>query len=311
MKRYLFLMYTVLGSFFLSSDALAQTIATNKADSLAITKNILLNVGSQYVSNLTYAGRRDISSVPILLPNITLVSTKGFFLGTAAYVNATQNNFSADGLSITPGYVFPLSSNKKLGGVLSATKYFFKDSSAVILNSFNATTDAAIYYQAKLMKISLSGSYQIGKIQNDFVNTLELLKEIPLIKGLKISPTLSLMAGTQSFYQTYYTQTTRQRKIINPSENNAPIVPILPGGGNQQPSESVINETVTEEQQREIRKYNLLASTLSVPFNYKINQLQLNFTPYFIKPINQVQLSSEEQAGNLFFLFNTGISFTF
>lgn len=300
--------YLFVGLCFLAFDLNAQEKLN---DSTGKSKRIFLNVGSQYISNLTYAGRRDISSVPIVLPNLTFVSTSGFFLGTAAYLNASQGNFGADGLSITPGYVFSLTKNKKLGGVVSATKYFFKDSSAIILNSFNATTDASIYFQPKLLKISLSGSYQIGETQNDIVNTLELLKEVSLTKAFKIIPTVSVMAGTQSFYQTYYTQTTRQRKITNPSGESQNIIPLIPGGNSPQPNESVINETVTEEQQREIRKYKMLAVTASVPLQYKINQFQLNFTPYFIKPINQVDLSSDNEASNFFFLFNSGISFTF
>ncbi|QEK52393.1 hypothetical protein FYC62_12570 [Pedobacter aquae] len=213
-------------------------------------------------------------------------------------------------MSITPGYVFSLDKKKKFGGVLSFTKYFFKDGSSIILSAFNATTDATVYYQPEFFKVSLGSSYQFGKNQNDLVNTLELLKDIKLAKNLKVSPTLSLLAGTQSFFQTYYSQTTRERKITNPGGTTPSPIPFFPGS-TQAPTESVITETVTEEQQKEIRKYQLLALNATIPLNYRIKKLQLNFTPYFIKPLNQVQNFDNTEDGKLFFLFNTGISYTF
>jgi hypothetical protein len=289
---------------------LVEVNATVK-DSLANNNKILFNAGAQYVSNLTYAGRKDLSSVPIFLPNLTLISTKGFFLGSAAYINASVNSITADGLSFTPGYVFNFDKKKKFGGVISATKYFFNDSSNIILNAFDATTDASLYYQLNSFKFSLTGSYQFGKEQDDFVSTIELLKEISVLKSLKFVPTASLLAGTQSFFQTYYTQTTRQRRITNPG-SGSPVIPLLPGsGGTQQPSESIINETVTQEEQREIRKFQLLAINASIPVKYQYKKLQLNFTPYFIKPLNQVQNFASSDSDKIFFLFNTGISYTF
>lgn len=51
---------------------------TNTTDSTPV-KSLFFNAGLQYISNLTYAGRRDNASVPILLPTFTVVSKQGFF----------------------------------------------------------------------------------------------------------------------------------------------------------------------------------------------------------------------------------------
>lgn len=301
------LLYFLLGLMLVNLSSFAQS--KDSAD-VASPKSIFLGVGFQYISNLTYAGRSDIESVPILLPTLTLVKKNGFFLGAAGYLNAINERFSPDGLSITPGYVFSLGKNKKAGGVVSVTKYFFKDSSQIILGSFNATTDFQFYYTLSFAKISISTIYQFGKMSNDLINSLDISKEISLTKGknLTISPIFSLMAGTQSFSETYYINGSRQRRIItNPPSNNNPIGGIFPGGGGTgQPQETIVNEPYTTEMQKEVKKYNALSLSLSVPLVYKRDKFQVNLTPYLIKPFNAV----DSDAANLF-LFTTGFSYIF
>lgn len=300
------LKYFLLGLMLINLSSFAQVKDSTVFSS---PKDIFLGVGLQYISNLTYAGRSDIESVPILLPTLTLVKKNGLFIGAAGYLNAVKDQFSADGLSITPGYVFSLGKNKKAGGVISVTKYFFKDSSQIILGSFNATTDFQFYYTLPIAKISLSTIYQFGKMSNDLINSLDISKEISLTKGksLIISPVFSLMAGTQSFSETYYVNGSRQRKFItNPPSSSNPIGGIFPGGGSGQPQETIVNEPYTTEMQKEVKKYNALSLSLSVPLVYKKDKFQVNLTPYLIKPFNAVDSNLTH-----LFLFTTGFSYIF
>lgn len=277
-------------------------------------KAVFFNAGLQYISNLTYAGRRDETSVPILLPTFTVISKKGFFISGIGYFDLSGSNSNAEGFSVTPGYVFSFDSKKEFGGVISATKYVITNSSPIILSSFNATIDGQFSYDPKVIKLTIAGSYRIGKSnKNDFINNAELSKEIQLIKtgathknGLKVTPTASLYAGTQSFYETYYTQSQVQRAVDNPSSSN-PLSILFPN----QNTQTIVNQTVTQQNQAEVKKYNLLAASGSVPITYAINKWQLSATPYFIKPLNQVNYTNNTPMNGVYFLFTTGVSVTF
>lgn len=308
MKKIVF--YILIGILGLASNSVLAQESSDSSNFTQKNKTIFLATGIQYISNLTYAGRGSITSVPLFLPSLTLVSSKGFFLGTAGYMNTANNGYSVDGGSITPGYVFTLGKKNNWSGYISATKYFFKDSSSVILSSFKATADAQIALKTKLFKISTSSSLQFGKTNTDITNTLELSKEINLDKKQAFStePIISFMLGTQSFTETYYVNSSRKRTIVsNPPQNQNPIGSIIGGNPQNTPQQTTIIEPYTQEMQREIKKYQPLSLSLSIPFNFKINKFSANFTPYLISPLNTVGSSTSK---NLF-LFTAGINYTF
>lgn len=278
-------------------------------------KELFVNAGLQYISNLTYAGRRDESSVPLLLPTLTLVSKHGLFLSAIGYFDLNGSKSGAEGLSVTPGYVFGFDSKKYYGGTISATKFFITKSSPIILSSFDATIDGQLYANPdNIVKLTVGGSYRFGKNnRHDIINNAELSKEIFAVKsgatklnGLKFTPTATLYAGTQSFYQTYYTESQVTRSVETP-QKQTPINILFPN----QPKQTIITQTVTQENQREVKQYKLLAFSGSVPITYAINKWQIIFTPYLIKPFNQVDYVNNTSKNGLYFLFTAGASITF
>jgi hypothetical protein len=259
----------------------AQQIQPDTAVKKSAAKTLFINTGLIYLSNLTYAGRRDPTSVPVLLPTLTLISTKGFFLSGIGYFDLNGSKSNTEGLSITPGYVFSFDKKKEYGGAISATKYFITANSPIILSSFDATVDGQLHFNPNdIVKLTVAGSYRINKQgPNDIVNDAELSKEISLVKtgkdnkeGLKVIPDLTLYAGTQSFTQ---------------SDTSAAL------GG-----------LITNTSQQQERKYGLLALSGSMQLMYTIKTWQISFTPYLIQPYNTSQ-------NGLYFLFTMGVSVTF
>lgn len=312
MKRHQLLAMAMIMAIALTSHV---AFCQNDTAKTAPAKSIFYNGGIQYLSNLTYAGRSDNSSVPVLLPNFTVISKTGLFLNATGYFDLSGANSQSEGLSVTPGYVFSFDAKKQYGGSLSATKYFITSSSPIILSTFNFTGDGQLYFNpGDIVKATIGASYRIGKDNsNDIINTGELSKEISVFKtgtekkdGLKVEPTAMLYAGTQSFEQTYYTQSQVQRAVTNPSPSN-PLSVLFPS----QPSQTIINQTVTQQKQQEVKQYNLLALSASMPVTYSISKVQLSFTPYFIKPFNQVDYTSNTPMNGLYFLFTLGASVTF
>lgn len=271
---------------------------TTTTDSLTKhkVKEIFVNVGLQYISNLTYAGRREESSVPILLPTLTLISRHGFFLSGIGYFDLNGSKSDAEGLSVTPGYVFAFDkATRYYGGNISVTKYFITNNSPIILSAFDATIDGQLYANPKnIVKFTVGGSYRFNKNsdKNDIVNTVEVSKEVYAYRpdakkfdGLKFIPTVTLYTGTQSFYET-----------VNMIEQN--------------PLAGITNPTQTTTT-KETRRYDFLALSGSLQATYVIGKVQLSFTPYLIQPYNQIDYTTNTRMNGLYFLFTTGASVTF
>ena len=294
---------------FFTHLAQGQQAVITKPDSLQSNKVVIV-AGLQYISNITYAGRRDASSVPIGIPTLTIASKNGLFLSTAGYLNLDKGSFSADGLSFTPGYIFSIDAANKLRLSLSATKYFFKNSSSIILNAFKGSADVVLSYQPKFAKFSLNNSYQFGKQTNDIVNAIEVTKEISLAKfgksKLTIDPLLSFYAGTQSFTETYYTESVYPRSTLVPGTNGG-LGGLFPG---QPGYQQITQETVTEEKQREVKKYQALSLIATLPVTLSVSKFQFSLTPYLIMPYNEVSYNANTKTGN-YFLFTAGMIYIF
>jgi hypothetical protein len=269
-----------------SYGAFGQQIKSDTAINKPVAKSLFINTGLMYISNLTYAGRSDPSSVPVLLPTFTLISTKGFFVSGIGYFDINGSKSDAEGLSITPGYVFSFDKKKEYGGAISATKYFITNNSPIILSTFDATIDGQLYVNPdNIVKLTVAGTYRIGKQnQNDVINYAELSKEIQVTKtgknnkeGLKITPELTLYSGTQTF------------------------------------SENVVNNNLLfpTTSQQQVKKYTLLALSGSMQLAYVIKTWQISFTPYLIQPYNQVNTGANTPQNGTYFLFTTGVSVTF
>jgi hypothetical protein len=274
--------------------------------------NFSFNASAQYMSDLTYAGRKDLSSVPALLPGFTAVYKHSFFINALGYFDVNGSRSGAEGLSISPGYLFSLDTGKKFGGSIVATKFFITNNSPIILSSFNAMIDGQLYYSGPV-KFTIGGTFSLDKDnKRDWMNTIQLEKEVWLLKngelktnGLKITPTVTAFTGSQEFTETYYVESQVPRAIATPAVLS-PITSLFPGLNQQQ----VLNKTVTQQKEREVKQYKLLAASVSMPIDYTLNSWQFTVTPYFTRPFNEVDYTGGGTSGNYFF-FTAGVSYLF
>ncbi|MBS1532154.1 MAG: hypothetical protein JSU01_17765 [Bacteroidetes bacterium] len=293
------------------SDAQQAPIDTDKL-LFPADKKLTFNVTAQYMSNLTYAGRKDESSVPVLMPGITAVYKHGLFLNALGYFDVNGAKSGSEGLSISPGYLFSLDTAKKFGGSVTITKYFITGNSPIILSSFNVLADGQLYYNGPV-KLSIGATYSFDRGNNrDIVNTVQAEKELWLYKtgiltlnGLKITPALTVYGGSQSFTETYYENSQVPRALANPALVS-PINTLFPGLTQQQ----IFNQTITQQKQKEVKQYKLLALSGSLPIDYTLNSWQFTVTPYLTKPFNQVDYTGAGVGGNYFF-FTVGVSYLF
>ena len=154
------------------------------------------------------------------------------------------------------------------------------------------------YNPDNIIKLTIDGSYRFSKSgPNDVINDAELSKEIQVTKsgknnkdGLKITPTITLYSGTQSFYKT------SDSTLAN---NSSVLKNILSPG----------QTTITQNQQ--VRQYTILALSGSLQLTYVIKTWQISFTPYLIQPYHQVNYANNSPQNGNYFLFTTGVSVTF
>jgi len=301
-------LFSVLAS---RSEAQKAPIDTDKLLLLA-DKKLNFNATLQYMSNLTYAGRRDESSVPVFLPGFTAVYKRGLFLSASGYFDVNGAKSGSEGLSITPGYLFSLDAAKKFGGSVMVTKYFMTNSSPIILSSFNASADGQLYYNGPV-KLTVGATFSLDKDNNrDLINNVQLEKEIWLYKtgilqanGLKITPTVTFYGGSQAFTETYYVDSQVPRAVADPAILS-PINTLFPGLTQQQ----ILNKTITQQKEREVKQYKLLAISGSIPIDYTLDSWQFTITPYLTRPFNQVDYTGNGTSGNYFF-FTAGVSYVF
>lgn len=290
----------------------------NEKDSVELKKpqnKIFLNPGVTYISNLTYAGRKNAVGVQVLTPYFNVISKKGAFLSATGYINTSPGSRAMDGMSVTPGYVFTLS--KHFNGFVSGTKYFLTDSSSLIFSSMKASIDAGMNFTPKLINAGLTFDYLIGTKQ-DFIAGTNISKDIKTTvfkkAALKLSPTVSFQAGTQSFYETYYTNTiTRRRVPAGGSSNSGPLGGIL-GGGSSNPDSTIVTSIITEKSQREVRQFRPLNINFSIPLNLHVGKFMLDIDPNLVFPFSQVNFNERQSSIHLnkpFFFYTAGMSMIF
>lgn len=314
MKKVLFflVLLTAAGSLAMAQPA-SSTVEGAKDTAAGKPQKLFINPGLLYISNLTYAGRKNVVSTPVVTPYVNLILKKGFFVSATGYVNTAKNEWAVDGAGITPGYVFRLS--KHFDGYISATKYFLADSSSLILASMKGSVDAGVDFTPKLVDVGLTFDYIFGKTE-DFLVGASLSRDIKATvfrkASLKITPTASLMAGTQSFYETYYVNTiTKKQSAGSPSGSQGPLGGLL-GTGQQNPDTShVITSVITRKQQKQIRKFCPLNAGFSIPVSLHAGKFLFSLTPDMVFPFNEVDLgdgSSSLRLNKPFFFYSAGLS---
>lgn len=316
MKKIVSFLILVAGIYHIAAAQEPASVANKTKDTTTESngqKELFINPGFEYISDLTYAGRKNTVGTPVLTPYVNLILKKGLFLSTTGYINAAKGDWGLDGASVTPGYVFQLS--RHFNGYISGTKYFLADSSSLILASLKGSFDAGINFTPKLINAGVTFDYLLSH-SHDFLAGINLSRDIAtkVFKSgsLKISPTASFTAGTQSFYETYYTSTITKRKTASGSSSHPsnPLGGIL-GGGQQNPDSSIITSIITQKQQKEIRKFRPLNISFYISVYLHVKKFQFDFTPNLVFPFNQVDLadgSSSSQLNKPFFFCTAGVS---
>jgi hypothetical protein len=219
-----------------------------------------------YINDYVFMGRRDSVAAPYLFPSIGYYDKSGFFADASLSFLTGSENSGVDLILLSAGYNF--NSNKISGGI-SGTAYFFSEESNNVMSSVSANLTGIVGYDFGLLETTLSlGTYFNDGSSTDFIAGFMLNRNLYAINNnLLINPTITLYAGTQYFYEQYYSNSRLGNRKGKGMGNT--------GSGAIDSNMANIDE---------VQKFNVLNIELEIPLQYHYKHFIFSFNPMLALP---------------------------
>lgn len=228
-----------------------------------------------YMNDAIFMGRRDSIAAPYLLPSIGYYDKSGFFAdATASYLTSSEEQ-RVDLFYITAGYLFD--ANNWSGG-FSGTAYFYNEASYNVQSEVVADITGLLSYDFKVLELTLYTSSYFNKNSSPdlFFGFMADKTLYSTDRNFLITPRVAVFAGSQYFYEEYYTTS----RLGNRKSSGS-------GQG------GMTTETVTNVQIAEASQFNILNVELSLPMQYHLNHFILSFTPTLALPQTRATLTTD------------------
>ena len=250
-----------------------------------------------YLNDAVFMGRRDSIAAPYIFPSIGFYDKTGFFAdASVSYLTASNEN-RVDLLLISSGYIF---NGSKISGGISGTAYFFNEDSYNVRSEVIGDITGVLSYDLKFLEITLSSSVYFNKEGSADIFAGFMLDRTyyTLDNKLSLDPRISFYAGSQYFYQEYYSS----NRLGNRKGKGK-------GSIETEPSPTNIVEI------KEASEFNFLNWELSIPVQLYHKQFIFSFTPSLSFPQSNATISSEdtiikEDLKNTFY-WSVGVSYWF
>lgn len=250
-----------------------------------------------YINDAVFMGRRDSIAAPYIFPSIGYYDKTGFFAdASVSYLTASNEN-RVDLILISSGYIF---NGSKISGGISGTAYFFNEDSYNVRSEVIGDFTGVLSYDLKFLEITLLASTYFNKESSvDIFTGLKLDRTFYAIGNkLLLYPGISLYAGSQYFYQEYYSSS----RLGNRKGKGKGTI-------NPEPITSTVLEI------KEASEFNLLNLELSLPVQFYHKQFIFSFTPTLSFPQSSATISSgdtiiKEDLKNTFY-WTIGVSYWF
>ncbi|MGY3052416.1 hypothetical protein ACVWYG_000606 [Pedobacter sp. UYEF25] len=219
-------------------------------DTTATEKKNTLTISSLVSSNANYYGQTANERLPFAYLDLKLKTTSGFYISGGGYQLLSENNFPSE-LHLSTGFEFDLGDHVDFA--VGYTRSFYSKASP-LLQASNPNNASATLGVDHFFRTELTGDYSFGQSKDVFISFDNakniLLGQLGEKNSFFLKPTVSIVAGTQRFYNTYIEEQTLQSGLGS-------ILPIL--GGNQ----AQTTETTKESTGFNLRSYNFI-----LPFIY-------------------------------------------
>ncbi len=293
-KRFVFFIISIFWlhvSFSQKSDS-----SSNSLNSKALIKSYA-TLKVQYSSDNVFLGRASILKAPYISTSLNYYHKSGLFLKTFTSYLPNGNNSGIDLFSSSLGYHF-LANDYYF--ILGGTKYLFNANSTSVYSSLVGNLFASVNRDFNWMSISAATVLYFSQY-TDFNLDITFDHDFYAFNGnLRIAPSIDINIGTQNYFGNY---NNIKRFGGGMSQNNmnatggASGMGGMGGGsyGNNYGSQS--------------GNFNVLDYELSIPINYTIHRVNLEFTPVYAIPLNPATIQngqtsySENLSSKFYFSF--------
>ena len=243
-----------------------------KPDDKVIDGLSSIKFGINYLSNNVFMGRTDTVRTPVIMPELKYTFKSGiYFSGSLDYIPDKKKK-KLDGGDFSAGYDLDITDD--FSGGVSYTKLFYSSNSTQIASTISSTINVNFTYDfCDIISPTVGADYNINKqgIGRDVIVNAELTHDFN-IKGvlgeediLLISPTATLNAGSQNFYDAYLV-----KKKVNGTKKTAAQNALLIKYTNQ------------------LGQFQLLDYEISTPVEYKTGHFIFQFIPTYAIVKNQI-----------------------
>lgn len=291
-KSIIFLLLGISVNAYCQKATDSATVDTVKTSS---TKKSSFKIGADYLNNNVFMGRTGLTTTPLISPDIKYTFKPGIYISGDMDILPDNKKNKLDGGNLTAGYDFDITDD--FSGGLSYSKMFYNPNSTLIGSSITNTFSADFDYEiGDIVTPSVSANYSLNSganadifinagISHDFI----LIKPFANNDDFIISPTATVNLGTQNFYDAYI-----KKKVFK--------------------SKKVGTAVATFE--ANLSKFETLDYEFSVPLEYKIGHLMLEFIPTYAIVQNGFKSAAVAKAVGLsnntsVFYFETGLSLKF
>jgi hypothetical protein len=300
-KSLLSLLFVISLSLFGAVNAWSQTTITpptddktkpdDKSDATSSFK-----FGISYLSNNVYMGRTDTTTTPVIIPEAKYTFKNGIYFSGSLYYIPTKPTQKLDGGNVAGGYDWDISDAFSVGG--SFTKLFYSANSAQITSSISSTINVNVNYDNDYISPALNVNYDLnsGGISNDFLLSPAVAHDFIFV-GIfgdadifLISPTVTLNAGTENFYDGYINKRTLKSKVL-----------------------TKVQTALLTRFEANVGKFEILDYEISAPLEYKIGHLIIQVAPTYAIVQNQLPkaLAAQFSDQSAVFYVEAGVSLKF
>lgn len=237
-----------------------------------------------YNSDIVFLGRNGSEKIPYMVASASYYHKSGLFVNSSASYLTNSNESNFDLFSTTIGYDLNF---EQFNIGFSGTKYLFNNKSATVISELTGNLNAYIDRDFGIVDITTTGTLYFSQ-NSDFVIYLGLNHDFYGINGnLKISPSVSLNAGTQNYFGNY--------------NNNIHF-----GGGMSSSGGSSSMGSGGMNKNGSGNGFKILDYEFSLPFNYTVKKFEFSIVPTYSIPINAATITTgqttyTEQLSNHFF----------
>ncbi len=232
-------------------------------------------IALRYTSDYYYMGRADSAKAPYLSPSVIYFHKSGIFARSSLSYLTTSGQSRIDLYTLGIGYDY-LQNNFNIG--LAVNQYFFDNLSYAVQAEMSTLLSGYVGYDFSIMMLYLDLGLGFSDGTDAFVGA-EISRVFYLINNkLRIAPALYANAGTQFYYNEYFTQ-----RSTNTGAHKGT------GKGSQQPT---VNQGSL--QLAETSKFQLLDYEAELMVSYTINNLRIFSSGVLTFPVNPSTLITDQ-----------------